>query len=139
MGAQKLFNSAHNVNSDELASRTSREIEDIKTAYWQAATPPAARFREQVERFFFLRDVCVKFGAALFTAPLIFLALRILVETKIEKKELLFSILVFVMGIFLCAQSYFRTTQIAAFIVSYMTAKRPSRKPVRKKTSAKSS
>ncbi len=122
----RVYNIPAKLDLSILDRLSDSELENIKNNYWYLEEPPPERIKEQIERFIFLRDICVKFGTALTLSPIIFISARLLNNSEIGFAEVLFCALSLLGGLFLCGQSYFRSTQTAWHIVSYMRNNNPT-------------
>ena len=123
----KIFNIGTQLESSLIEGKTQDDLESLRLEYWALNPPPPDRIKEQIERYIFLQDVCVKFGTSFMSAPLIFsLTRKFSGQTAGMSFDWWQILLLMIPGLILCLQSSFRSNQTAWFMIQFLRSRKDS-------------
>ena len=111
-------------------------LHELNHEYWTIKEKLDNRLGSQIERFLTLRQIATSFGPSLVISPVIYVTITAL--TDINKLTFVSALVVAVSlctGVFLCAQSHYRATQVALVLAYLFADKIEDNKPDKDKNS----
>lgn len=96
----------------QLENANEKSLTDWKHYYWSNKKQFDERFSAQIERFLTLRQIATTFGPSLIISPVVYV-LASISASEFHWPFLLVVLISVLAGLFLCAQSHYRSTQVA--------------------------